>query len=298
MEEGAVKWRVTYEGPALDSHEMDVRELAPALLAVADAFDLIGAQVLGGRSTVQVRVRGSFQTGSFAVDLLLVRHLASQLADFLTSNPVEGGEGLAELITMFYALFRFFRRKGREEILRIERRAGQYVVVLKEGSEIEVEEAMVRLLQNPAVVESLRQIVAPLYREGVLKVAFGTDHAIQEIVTSEEAPYIVPLSAPEEVLVDERRKMALSLLSVAFKEDNKWRVWDGQTAIYVSMDDPAFLGRIDEGEPFAKGDLLIGQVHVRQVNRDNRLHAEYSLVDVLEHRHSPQQTTLPLDTKE
>lgn len=296
MGENAVKWRITYEGPALDSHEMDVRELAPALLAVADAFDLIGADVLGGRGTVQVRVRGSFQTGSFAVDLLLVQRLATQLMDFLTSKPVEGLTDLSALVGMFYALFRFFRRKGHEGILRLERRAGQYVVVFKDGSEIEVEEGIIRLLQNPAVVDALRRVVAPLQHDGIRQVAFGTDREIQEVVTKEEAAYVTPLAESEEVLVDETRKMALSLLSVAFKENNKWRVWDGQTAIFVSMDDSGFLQRIEQGESFAKGDLLIGWVRVRQVNRDNRLQADYSVVEVLEHRHGPQQMAFPLET--
>jgi len=32
----AKHFRITYDGPALASHEMDVRELAPALLAMSD----------------------------------------------------------------------------------------------------------------------------------------------------------------------------------------------------------------------------------------------------------------------
>lgn len=290
--------RVTYDGPALDSHEMDVRELAPALLAIADAFDLIGGEVLGDRGIVQVRVRGSFQTGSFAVDLLLVQRLATQLMNLLTSKPAESAEGLSGLVATFYGLWRFFRRKGNKEILRLERRAGQYIIVFQDESELEVEEMMMRLLQNSAVIEALQRAVAPLRHEGIHQVAFGTDHVIQEIITKDEAANVLPISTPEEVLIDDTRRMALSLLSISFKEDNKWRVWDGQTAIYVSMEDSAFLDRIEKGESFAKGDLLIGQVRVRQVNRDNRLHAEYSLVEVLEHRHSPQQGAFPFDGAE
>lgn len=290
-----MKWRVTYQGPALDTHEMDVRELAPALLALADIFDHIGAEVLGGQGVVQVRVHGSFLSGSFGVDLLLVQKLATQLMSFLTSKQMVSTEALAFVVRLFYDLIRFLRKRRGREVLRFDLREGQYVTVFKDGTEIDVEETLVRLLQNDAAIDALRRVVAPLEREGIESVAFGTDHDVQEVVAKEEAAYIVPIDTPEEILIDEERKMALSLLSVVFKEDNKWRMSDGQTTLYVAMEDPVFLVRMDRGEAFAKGDLLIGKVHVRQVQRNNRLHTDYSMIEVLEHRRVARQLIFPLD---
>lgn len=298
LEGNAVKWRVTYHGPALDTHEMDVRELAPALIAIADIFDYIGEEMLGGRGSVQVRVRGSFQTGSFAVDLLLVQKLATQLMNFLTSKPMQSTEALTSLVNLFYEFIRFFRHRRGREVLRFERRKNQYIAVFKDGTEIEVEETIVRLLQNQAAIDALRRAAAPLEREGIELVAFGTDRDVQEMINKDDASYIVPIDTPEEILIDEERKLALSLLSVVFKEDNKWRMSDGKTPLFVAMEDPAFLERMDKGEAFAKGDLLIGRVRIRQVQRDNRLHTGYSMVEVLEHRHSPEQTLFPFDSTE
>jgi hypothetical protein len=46
---------------------MDVRELAPALLAAGDLFQNANRILNDGRSTVSVQVQGQFRTGSFPV---------------------------------------------------------------------------------------------------------------------------------------------------------------------------------------------------------------------------------------
>jgi hypothetical protein len=56
---------IAYDGPALDTHEMDVRELAPALLAFSDMFEEANAVLNGDRAKISLNVKGSFKTGSF-----------------------------------------------------------------------------------------------------------------------------------------------------------------------------------------------------------------------------------------
>ncbi|MBE6440990.1 MAG: hypothetical protein E7022_01495 [Desulfovibrio desulfuricans] len=55
---------IAYDGPALDTHEMDVRELAPALLAFSDMFEEANAVLNGDRAKISLNVKGSFKTGS------------------------------------------------------------------------------------------------------------------------------------------------------------------------------------------------------------------------------------------
>lgn len=48
-----------YDGPALVEHEMDVRDLAPALLSAADLFQVLNRRINPGSRDIQVNIRAS-----------------------------------------------------------------------------------------------------------------------------------------------------------------------------------------------------------------------------------------------
>ena len=47
---------IAYDGPALTNHTMDVRDLAPAMLAVGQLCDAANVVLNGERSKIQVHV--------------------------------------------------------------------------------------------------------------------------------------------------------------------------------------------------------------------------------------------------
>lgn len=60
---------VRYDGEALRTHEMDVKQLAPALLSLAKAFDTLQKDVAPG-ARVQLNAKAT-REGSFDIDLLI-----------------------------------------------------------------------------------------------------------------------------------------------------------------------------------------------------------------------------------
>lgn len=75
-------FRITYDGPALITHEMDVRTLAPALLAMGELLDAATQALYAERVKAQINVRASFQTGSFGIDFALATDWLSPRAIF------------------------------------------------------------------------------------------------------------------------------------------------------------------------------------------------------------------------
>jgi hypothetical protein len=101
---------------------------------------------------------------------------------------------------------------------------------------------------------------------------------------------------PEEILTDAVRRSAYSIISLAFKEDNKWRLNDGSNAISVSIDDADFLQKVDNNQAsFSKGDILICDVRVIQRQTDSGLRTEYIVERVVERRPAARQLPLPFD---
>ena len=66
----SAKARIAYVGPALDNGEMDVRELAPALLAFAGLVESANAAI-GGKQNIRVMLnQDSIRKGSFDITFL------------------------------------------------------------------------------------------------------------------------------------------------------------------------------------------------------------------------------------
>lgn len=83
---------VKYDGVALDTHEMNVRDLSPALMAMADAIETANQTLFPNAPQIQVSVKGGFKEGSFDIDLSALLTIAEQVADiFLMGNTERQG---------------------------------------------------------------------------------------------------------------------------------------------------------------------------------------------------------------
>src|SRR5690606_25826612 len=182
--------------------------------------------------------------------------------------------------------------KGRR-IQRVEAKSDSAILYV-EDEQLEIELNVLALLRDMAVREAAERMLEPLTRDGITTFYAGTDEIVAEIVTSDEAAWFVAPQAQDELLVDETRKMVFSIVSLAFKEDNKWRLHDGNSTISASITDADFQHKVDTNQVnFAKGDVLVCDVRVRQWQSTGGAKTEYEVVRVIEHRTAARQIPLP-----
>ena len=104
------------------------------------------------------------------------------------------------------------------------------------------------------------------------------------VISKEELSYF-DIPDREEILEDKQRSMTLQIISLSFKEDNKWRVTDGLEPFSVTIEDSDFLKKIANDEiSFSKNDYLVCDVHERQFQTDKGLRMERAIIRVTEHR--------------
>ena len=87
-----------------------------------------------------------------------------------------------------------------------------------------------------------------------------------------------------------------TLPSLAFRENNKWRLTDGHNIFSVSMKDEAFQLRVDNNHvAFAKGDVLVCDLRTIQWQVEDGVKSEYEVVRVVSHRPARQLSFLDDD---
>ena len=95
----------------------------------------------------------------------------------------------------------------------------------------------------------------------------------------------------EEVVSDFTSRKMLLIESVTFRDQYKWRVHDGQSAFFTAMDDANFLAKVNAGERFGKGDVLVVDLQQIQTVANGTLRTEFRILKVHEHR-APLQAAL------
>ena len=294
--------KVVFDGPAIRNGSMDVRDLAPALLAVGKLCEEANRVLNDKKTGVTVLVKSDFQAGSFHVNLDVVQSLYEQMKSLLGGDAATAA---ANLITFLgftggigMGLLKLLKKlRGRQPRRLIILENGNVRVELEEGA-LEVPREVIDLYRDLDTRKAVADLVRPLERDGIDLIAFSSsDSEPAETVTKEDAPsFTVVPEAPEEQIVSEERIAFFSIVAVTFKDGNKWRLSDGQNTIGVTMADDEFLGRVNHNEvAFAKGDILRCRLLTEQWRTTESLRTEYTVLEVLEHISAARQLPLPFD---
>lgn len=275
-------FNIVYGGPALADGSMNVRDLAPTMLAVGTLFESTNRITNGGRAKVSINVRatspGSFhiiyeiiQATTQSVDPnVLVTALA--IKELLVGSSIVAG-GLIGVIKWVNS------RKPKLNKINDE----LYTLVIGDET-YQVPLELLRLYQDASVRHAVADIVRPVKEQGINRIQIlEHNQVVQEINKENADAFDVPEN--QEQLLDETSRQAFSIVGLSFKEENKWRLTDGQNNFSVSMKDAVFQRRVDNNlVAFAKGDVLICDLRTVQWQVEGGVKTEYEVVRVIEHR--------------
>lgn len=296
-------FRVTYDGPALEASQMDVRELAPALLAVGELLESATHALYGDSVKPQIDVRGSFKTGSFGIEFVLSADWISRVRDILAGSDVTaatnalailGALGWAAKKAVTPGLFAVLAWLRGRKITRVETLENSAVLHVDTES-IEIELRVLTLLRDVSVRNGCAKVLQPLESAGISSFTVGDDEgSVAHRVEADQRAWFAMPVVEDELLIDEVRRMAFSIVSLAFKDDNKWRLHDGSNTVHAAISDTGFLTKVDTSQiNFAKGDMLLCEVRIRQWQTMSGAKTDYEVVRVLEHRTPGRQLSLP-----
>lgn len=286
-------FRLKFDGPALEEHEIDVADLAPALVGLGQMVKSANRVVNGDSFDIAVKVRATGE-GSFWIEVVVrANGTWSALRDFIVGPEVDAILKLIQIVGLAGggagivgagALSVIKRINGRQPRKVLSR--GRTVTIEFDDEIIEVEEPVARVTFDPDFRAALERVaVEPLSRPGIDTVTFEGDGIEEHVTRDTAAAYLAP-PVVEDGLFETLHTKVFSIIDLSFKPGKKWRLSDGHgRATLVDMEDREFLARIENSEiSFTKGDLLVCQVRETARQTPKGLKADYSIIRVLDHR--------------
>ncbi|QWT22387.1 hypothetical protein KPL74_10395 [Bacillus sp. NP157] len=284
---------LTYDGPALDTHEVHPRDLSPALLAMAELLESATRVLYGEEAKAKVQVKGSFRTGSFHFDFVTCVQRLNGFRRLFAGQKARGAAtGIAVLTALgvighgLFGLVKWLR--GRLPTLLVPlapaRDGSQWVRVYVDDEFYDVGKKTVDLLRDAVVRAAVEQVLKPLQRPGLDTLALGDGNGFNIIIRDDECLGFVSPHSGDTLLIDEVRTMSFAVVSTARLPKADWVLSDGSATIHASMSDAAFVGSLDDtmlGR--LRGDSLVCRMHVRQWQTVMGIRTEYNVVLVMRH---------------
>lgn len=291
----AVEFVVSYEGVALAEHTMPVRDLAPALLALGQAFDRANTLLNGDRASVSLEIRATNQ-GSFEIALIL-QQLVEGAADFLSDDFVTSAANLTGLLiggtTGGIGLFRVIKwAQGKRPEVHHATAGTDNVELEIDKLRLRIPTRLLELFNDTTLRQQLEAVVRPVTKEGIDRLVFRGDSQPLETVEKTEAPYFRaestnPQGTTETIIPRQRLQPA----SVNFAKRGKWRLTDGEKTRWYTIKDNEFMKQVEQGQRrFGSKDLFVCEVVMTQSLESNGdLKLSYAITDVIEHFAPPEQ---------
>lgn len=299
----SVHFTIKYDGPALATYQMDVRELAPALIALSELLEQANKTAFPNAAEVRVNVQGNFKGGSFGVDLIAIQSMAQQLVSIFSGPEATAAANLLTILTGLGligagGLIGLIKWLGGRKPSTVRFDGDKTVFEIHTSEKTEIFETNLvtgKLYQSRIVRQSLAKVIKPLSREGIDVFSCGRNGVAETVVTKNESSSFEIFAGDADIVSDAiSHAVLLQIESAVFKDDNKWRFSDGATTFFAEIADLDFIAKINSGdERFGKGDVLIVDLQRVQTITDNGLRQECTIVKVLEHKAPLQAGLLP-----
>lgn len=303
------KVRIAYDGVALENGSMDVRDLAPALIAFSDLIKRAN-NLIGNEQPVRLMLKADdIKKGSFDVNLELIYSTLEQAKLFVGMAEATGLRALVEVLGLGVnctnGLFWLLQKIKGRKINNIDKtNAEKTIISLSDGTTVETTASVVNVFMDYQARKSVESVVAPVNRPGIDSFEIRNPESYEDkkpclVVRKQdlegfEAPELASNAEDEIVNV---REMFVQIVGVVFDENQKWRFSDGECTFWAKIEDKSFWTNVENGTiAFRSGDKLKVECETRQYldNKTNNPVTERKILKVLKVVERPTQIKLDL----
>lgn len=223
--------------------------------------------------------------GSFSIDFIL--HVGGVLAMMLTGPA--SPKDIWQLFKQCVEAWRFLDGKPPKEVTR---NGDQFGLTNVQGEVRYFTQNVFLTINNDKAAEAIEQFVKRPLETGRSRLELENKDIKDSVTVTDKEAHAFTNVSSKKIITEQTIDQALTIESVVFIEGNKWRFYDGQSSFNAAVEDKAFVDRVNGGERFGKGDILIVELYIVQSESMGRLKTERIVKKVKEHRAGSEQSTL------
>ena len=311
-------FRVAYDGEALAGHTMNVRDLAPALMGLGDAFVEANKILHGERTAVEVHVTTKIEENCFdiGVDVLqywgaikeFLKHsdtsAAKELVDWLILNKEIGTGTVAGLLFLYYKI----RGRRPTNVVSFKDENGNALRRLQFNGmpDIIVDENTYHLYSSEKLRRHLGRFLQPLrQKDGIDSfTAYEEGDASSGISMNKGEAREIDFSLPELATIedmDEGKEPIEAMLRayspVYDTKVSRWRFWYGDKHHYMDVSESNIGDIVHKYGGVLVDDMfrVMLQIEVEEQEGKKGDKVSYKVLDVLEFYPAYRQTEISTD---
>lgn len=179
---------IRYDGSDLSGHEIDVQELAPALLALAEMIQATNRKFNGDDISMKVLVKADIEQQCFQLQIHIVQSLLDAAKHLFTTEQYKTAREIAELLDLvlpagvgggvFWAWKRIWGTKEEQEkplsSYEIQQHGGTTVInnFYGDGANLEMPTGTFELATDPEMIRLGKRVLKPLEKDGYDSLGF------------------------------------------------------------------------------------------------------------------------------
>jgi hypothetical protein len=244
-------------------HQIDANVLINSLIHTTSIIQEINRYLDTGKK-IEIKVK-ALEKGSFLIHIELLETALDSLKSLFTKENIELTTNIVTILVGLISVKKFL--KGRKP-KSVESKEDKTKIINESGDILVIENATFNIYENsPIVKDALSQNFDAINNDPSITGFEITDKDEKPFIRIEKDEFSDLSLKSEEISNDERiikEAATLNIVRLSFEESLKWEFYYRGNRIPAKIKDSTFYELINNGEAFAKGDILEVELQINQ----------------------------------